>query len=250
VVALPAVLDLIGFVQVRVGPQFHSFAARILCAQGGWGRTGDKVTRGRESRERDDRNKGVRWLARGFMGALTYSVAETEKLPALLAARQSIGWKGFAKYFMERGLTHSEVPLFGSVSGHGFSHAVEFFQRRPGALAPAMSRPSRHSSPDESLSPRRTFFATTRTHEGRRLLQSKREANLLVDGLRACVAAREIQPDDFVIMPNHVHLLLTLRDGMTIEKAMQLITGISGRSLATWVFRKPRRHRRKRRSLP
>ena len=30
---------------------------------------------------------------------------------------------------------------------------------------------------------------------------------------------------DFVIMPDHLHLLLTVHDGMTIEKAMQLIKG-------------------------
>jgi putative transposase len=30
---------------------------------------------------------------------------------------------------------------------------------------------------------------------------------------------------DFVIMPDHVHLLLTIDDGMTIEKAMQPIKG-------------------------
>jgi len=30
---------------------------------------------------------------------------------------------------------------------------------------------------------------------------------------------------DFVIMPDHLHLLLTVEDGMTIEKAMQLVKG-------------------------
>ena len=30
---------------------------------------------------------------------------------------------------------------------------------------------------------------------------------------------------DFVIMPDHLHLLLTVHDDMTIEKAMQLIKG-------------------------
>src|SRR5580700_819984 len=31
--------------------------------------------------------------------------------------------------------------------------------------------------------------------------------------------------DDFVIMPDHLHLLLTVFDEMTIERAMQLIKG-------------------------
>ena len=36
---------------------------------------------------------------------------------------------------------------------------------------------------------------------------------------------RRFELHDFVIMPDHVHLLLTVDDDMTIEKAMQLIKG-------------------------
>jgi putative transposase len=39
------------------------------------------------------------------------------------------------------------------------------------------------------------------------------------------VAERKFKLHDFVIMPDHVHLLLTVEDGMTIEKAMQLVKG-------------------------
>jgi putative transposase len=60
---------------------------------------------------------------------------------------------------------------------------------------------------------------------GCRLLQAQREASLLIDVLRSCVAAREFQLHDFVIMPNHIHLLLTVPDGMAIEKAVQLVKG-------------------------
>jgi putative transposase len=60
---------------------------------------------------------------------------------------------------------------------------------------------------------------------GRRLLQSERNANLLIDVLRSLVAERKFQLHDFVVMPDHVHLLLTVEDEMTIEKAMQLIKG-------------------------
>jgi putative transposase len=60
---------------------------------------------------------------------------------------------------------------------------------------------------------------------GQRLLQSKRNAELLIDVLRSNVAAGRFKLHDFVIMSDHVHLLLTVRDGMTIEKAMQLIKG-------------------------
>jgi putative transposase len=88
-----------------------------------------------------------------------------------------------------------------------------------------MARPARHSSPVEIARATRTFFATTRTHMGRSLLQSDRNASLLIDVLRSYVAAKKFQLLDFVIMPDHIHLLVTVQDEMTIEKAMQLIKG-------------------------
>ena len=60
---------------------------------------------------------------------------------------------------------------------------------------------------------------------GQRLLQSQRNAELLIDVLRALVADRRFELHDFVIMPDHLHLLLTVFDGMTVEKAVQLIKG-------------------------
>jgi len=60
---------------------------------------------------------------------------------------------------------------------------------------------------------------------GRRLLQSERNAKLLVDVLRSLVAQRKFELHDFVVMPDHLHLLLTVYNEMTIEKAMQLIKG-------------------------
>jgi len=60
---------------------------------------------------------------------------------------------------------------------------------------------------------------------GRRLLQSDRNATLLIDVLRSYVVAQKFKLHDFVIMPDHIHLLLTIQGKMTIEKAMQLIKG-------------------------
>lgn len=88
-----------------------------------------------------------------------------------------------------------------------------------------MARPERNSEPDEVLCSYRTFFATTKTYAGRRLLQSDRNAILLIDVLRSYVAARKFQLLDFVVMPNHLHLLITVPRGVTIERAMQLIKG-------------------------
>ena len=71
---------------------------------------------------------------------------------------------------------------------------------------------------------------------------------LLIDVLRLNVAAGKFQLHDLVIMPDHLHLLMTLPGDMTIEKAMQFDQGwvllpsqqgirISRRGLATWIFR-------------
>ena len=60
---------------------------------------------------------------------------------------------------------------------------------------------------------------------GQALLQSERNATLFIDVLRSYVAARKFQVHDFVVMPNHVHLLITVGEDMTVEKAMQLMKG-------------------------
>jgi putative transposase len=88
-----------------------------------------------------------------------------------------------------------------------------------------MAIPSRNSGTLETPYYTRTFFVTTKTSMGRRLLQSDRFAALLVDVLRACVAARRFQVHDFVVMPDHVHLLISVSGEISIEKAMQFIKG-------------------------
>jgi putative transposase len=88
-----------------------------------------------------------------------------------------------------------------------------------------MSQPSRNASPESILASKRVFFATTKTSMGRRLFQTERNADLLVDVLRALALERKFKLHDFVIMPDHIHLLLTVENGMTIEKAMQFIKG-------------------------
>ena len=50
-------------------------------------------------------------------------------------------------------------------------------------------------------------------------------ANLLIDVLRLCVKNRRFTAHDFVVMPNHVHILMTLPGTLSLERAMQLIKG-------------------------
>jgi len=88
-----------------------------------------------------------------------------------------------------------------------------------------MAHPARNSDPANVLNPSRIFFATTNTSMGKRLLQSERNASLLIDVLRSLVTEHRFILHDFVIMPDHVHLLIEVRHGITIEKAMQYIKG-------------------------
>ena len=84
---------------------------------------------------------------------------------------------------------------------------------------------SRNALPDNILSSARTFFATTKASQGRALLQSERNATLTIDVLRSYGAAGKFRLHDFVIMPDHLHVLLTVGAGMTVERAMQFIKG-------------------------
>ena len=88
-----------------------------------------------------------------------------------------------------------------------------------------MAKPSRNAHPDEIVSSARSFFVTTKPSQGRPLLQSNRNATLMIDVLRGYVAAGKFRVHDFVVMPNHVHLLMTVGADITIEKAMQFIKG-------------------------
>src|SRR5271170_7738640 len=88
-----------------------------------------------------------------------------------------------------------------------------------------MARPPRNANPDQILSSSRTFFVTTKTSMGRALLQSERNATLFIDVLRSYVTARKFRLHDFVVMPDHVHLLIIVGGDMTVEKAMQFIKG-------------------------
>jgi putative transposase len=88
-----------------------------------------------------------------------------------------------------------------------------------------MAHPARNAVPANILNPSRIFFVTTSASMGRRLLQSERNAQLLIDVLRSLVAEHKFDLHDFVIMPDHVHLLMEVVGDMTIEKAMQLIKG-------------------------
>jgi putative transposase len=58
---------------------------------------------------------------------------------------------------------------------------------------------------------------------GKALLQSERNALLLIDVLRSYVAAQKFRIHDFVVMPDHVHLLITVGEDTSIERRCSLL---------------------------
>lgn len=69
-----------------------------------------------------------------------------------------------------------------------------------------------------------TFFVSTNTQGFRRLLQSERAATLFIETLYHYRAEGNYLLHEFVVMPHHVHLIITPQE-ITIERTMQLIKG-------------------------
>jgi putative transposase len=71
----------------------------------------------------------------------------------------------------------------------------------------------------------RTYFITTVTASRRRLFQVERNALLFMGILNAQRTQKRMAIHAFVIMPDHIHLLLTPAPDVSLEKAMQFIKG-------------------------
>ena len=88
----------------------------------------------------------------------------------------------------------------------------------------------------------RTFFVTSTTIGRRALLQSDRMAQLLVDVAENRRKKRFLL-HEFVIMPNHFHLLLTPAAEIPLERALQFIKGgfsypRNGNFISLWKYGK------------
>jgi putative transposase len=71
----------------------------------------------------------------------------------------------------------------------------------------------------------RTFFVTSVTVDRRALLQSERMAGMLVDVLQSCRRRNKLELHEFVVMPDHFHLLITPAPDVSLEKSVQFIKG-------------------------
>jgi putative transposase len=72
----------------------------------------------------------------------------------------------------------------------------------------------------------RTYFITAVTASRRRLFQVEQNATLFLKVLEEQRIKNRLQLHAFVVMPDHVHLLLTPAPDISLEKVMQFIKGV------------------------
>ncbi len=76
-----------------------------------------------------------------------------------------------------------------------------------------------------------SYFVTTRCWQGRSVFQVPQIAEILVQTM-ACYRDRgDYLLHEFVVMPNHLHILLTPSSTTSLEKAVQLIKGGSSHGI-------------------
>jgi putative transposase len=83
-----------------------------------------------------------------------------------------------------------------------------------------MSKPPR----DHASIGTNTYFVTASAWGHRSLFQSERMANLLINTLTHYRSAQKYLLHEFVVMPDHVHVMFT-PCGITLERAMQFVKG-------------------------
>lgn len=71
----------------------------------------------------------------------------------------------------------------------------------------------------------RTVFVTTVTWQRTLLFRNPQKAELMMDVLAHHGEQKKYVMHEFVIMPDHLHLLLTPAADISLERAMQLIKG-------------------------
>jgi putative transposase len=88
-----------------------------------------------------------------------------------------------------------------------------------------MAIPLRCSAPASIIAGVRTFFVTSSIAGKRNLLQSHRSAHLFIDVLYQYRSQHKYLLHDFVVMPDHFHVLITVGQEISIERAVQFIKG-------------------------
>jgi putative transposase len=71
----------------------------------------------------------------------------------------------------------------------------------------------------------RVFFITTVTAQRRPIFRRETTANLLIETLMHYRNLKKYLLHEFVVMPDHIHLLLTPAPEISLERAMQFVKG-------------------------
>ena len=96
--------------------------------------------------------------------------------------------------------------------------------------------------PGRLISPPGTYFITSSTWQRRRLFVVENYVRLFLQTMYRYRREGRFQLHAFVVMPEHIHLLLTPANDVTLERAVQLVKGgyshalgsILGRSREIW----------------
>ncbi|MGH9684517.1 MAG: REP-associated tyrosine transposase [Candidatus Acidiferrales bacterium] len=88
-----------------------------------------------------------------------------------------------------------------------------------------MSAPKRHTSTPG------TYFVTSRTWQSRAIFTTAPPCELFVASLLHYRDAGAYRLHEFVLMPDHFHLLLTPGEGSALERAVQFIKGGSAKRI-------------------
>jgi REP-associated tyrosine transposase len=80
-------------------------------------------------------------------------------------------------------------------------------------------------------SPGWTYFVTTKAWQNISVFQVKEVSDIVVAKLLEYREKKNYLLHEFVLMPNHLHVLLTPVDSVTLEKVMQLIKGGSSHEI-------------------
>ena len=79
--------------------------------------------------------------------------------------------------------------------------------------------------------PGSSYFVTTKCAENRSIFQIPENAKILFDTILKYRDQRAYQLHEFVVMPNHLHLLLTPSPNTSLEKCIQFIKGASSHEI-------------------
>src|SRR5271170_3763585 len=76
-----------------------------------------------------------------------------------------------------------------------------------------------------------TYFVTTKSFQSTFLFQVQQTAEIILSKILEYRDRKSYLLHDFVLMPNHLHLILTPTHGVSLEKAMQLMKGGSSHEI-------------------